>query len=58
MENYGTLQARYAGQWVIVGNKKVLFADPSFERSYEKYKTLRDKTACLLVLIDSGEAIL
>jgi len=57
MQNYGVLQAQYAGQWVVIGDEEVLFADFSFEWSYEKCGELRDKTACLLVLIDSGEAI-
>lgn len=58
-ENYDDLVSKYAGNWVLIKNKKVIFADKSFELVYKKSKELCDSNRnCIIEMVDSGEAVL
>lgn len=57
-DNYRVLQQQYAGQWILIVNQKVVFANPHFEPVYNEYKKCKENAiiACEVVLIDNGEA--
>ncbi len=56
--HYNELIEKYAGKWVLIKDKTVIFADRQFELVYKKSKEVcSSPEECVIRRIDSGDAV-